>query len=173
MRRTYFITSTANGWIRLFDRPEFSQIILNSLAFMISEERIKLHGYVIMPNHLHLILTVSKSYDLSSFLRDFHKFTSQQIIKILRNESSSLLEKLEVDKNDRRYQVWMETHAPKAIEMFPFLRQKLEYIHNNPLSPRWSLCDKPEDYPFSSARDYILKEDGKLKIEIMTPWTEA
>lgn len=139
---------------------------------MISEERISLHGYVIMPNHLHLILTVAESYDLPSFLRDFHKFTSQQIIKILRNESSSLLEKFEVDKSDRRYQVWLETHSPKMIETFPFFRQKLEYIHNNPLSPRWRLCERPEDYQLSSARDYILKEDGKLKIEIMTPWTE-
>lgn len=147
MRQTYFITSTVNSWIRLFDRPEFVQVVLDSLAFLIAERRIKLNGYAIMPNNLHLILSVADFYDLPSFLRDFHKFTSQQILKILRNESDSLLEKLEVGKNDRRHQVWMETHAPKAIRDISFFRQKLEYIHNNPLNPRWLLCEKPEGYP--------------------------
>lgn len=85
---------------------------------------------------------------------------------------NSLLEKLKVGKNDRRYQVWMETHAPKVIETFPFFRQKMEYIHNNPLSPCWLLCERPEDYPYSSAKDYILGKRGLLEIAVMTPWTE-
>ncbi|MDH5511441.1 MAG: transposase [Nitrospinota bacterium] len=98
MRNTYFITSTVNGWIPLFHRPEYAQVVLDSLAFVIAEERIMLHGYVIMPNHLHVILSIAEKYDLSSFLRDFHKFTSQQIIKIMRNEASGLLDRLAVKK---------------------------------------------------------------------------
>ena len=40
-----------------------------------------------------------------------------------------------------------------------FLIQKLEYMHENPLSKKWNLADTPESYPHSSARFYEMNED--------------
>jgi putative transposase len=160
----YFTTSTVKDWMRLFSEERFRNIILKSLEFLIRENRIDLHGYVLMPNHLHSIFTVRASYNLGNIFRDFHKFTSQQIIKLLRNQNSGTLNKFVSQRSDRKYQIWQATHAPKEIETFDFFKQKLNYIHWNPCSGRWHLCEQPEEYLYSSARDYLTDEEGLLKI---------
>jgi len=72
---------------------------------------------------------------------------------------------LKSERKDRVYQIWQNTHSPKQIESFPFFRQKLEYIHNNPCTEHWQLCELPEQYPYSSASDYLLDKPGILDIE--------
>ena len=161
----YFTTSTIKNWIHLLARSELRDIIIESFKFLIDDKRIKLHGYVIMPNHIHTIYTVLNPHILSTIFRDFHKYTSQQILKLLRNEKSKELHVLKSERKDRAYQFWQNTHSPKQIESFPFFRQKLEYIHNNPCSQHWKLCELPEQYPYSSAGDYLLNKHGILHIE--------
>jgi putative transposase len=60
-----------------------------------------------------------------------------------------------VNAKDRKYQIWERN--PLSIDIYSrdVLLQKLDYIHNNPLQDKWKLCDKPEDYRFSSAAYYI------------------
>ena len=161
----YFTTSTIRDWIPILQEERFRRIVIDSLKFLINQKRIRLHGYVIMPNHLHLILSVENPFVLSDIFRDFHKFTSQQIIKILRNEKEYLLERLKSKKKDRKFQIWQTTHGLKQIENLAFFQQKLEYIHNNPCSKKWNLCSTPEVYHYSSAIDYILNERGILELE--------
>jgi REP element-mobilizing transposase RayT len=160
----YFTTSTVKDWIRLFDRPDLRGIVLESLRFVIRDHRIQLHGYVLMPNHLHLIFSPIPPQTISTVFRDFHKYTSQQMIKILRNEHSDVLNTFTSPRTDRLVQIWQATHAPKEIESATFFRQKLDYIHNNPCSERWLLSNTPEEYLYSSARDYILGEVGMIEI---------
>ena len=132
---------------------------------MTNDKRILLHGYVIMPNHIHTIYTVIEPNTYSDILRDFHKFTAQQMIKIMKNQKDSRLSSFQSGRKDRIYQIWQSTHSPKNIESYPFFRQKLEYIHYNPCAERWQLCNEPEEYPYSSAKDYLLDIPGILKIE--------
>lgn len=162
--KTYFITSTIKNWIHLLSNKGLRDVILESIQFMINDQRILLHGYVIMPNHIHKILTVRKPYNLSQIFRDFHKYTSQQMIKIMRNNKDPILSKFRSNRNDRYYQIWQTTHYPKEIETFSFFKQKLEYIHYNPCTEHWRLSKAPEDYPFSSAGDYLANIPGILKI---------
>ena len=161
----FFTTSTVKDWIPIFQEERFRRIVIDSIKFLINQKRIRLHGYVIMPNHLHLIFSVVNPFVLSDIFRDFHKFTPQQIIKILRNEKEHLLKRVKSKKSDRKFQIWQSTHAPKQVENLTFFRQKLEYIHNNPCSERWKLCRAPEEYLYSSAKDYILNKRGVLEIE--------
>jgi len=160
----YFTTSTVINWIHLFRRKDFLQIIIEALQFLITTKRIELHAYVAMPNHLHLIFSPLAPQQLRTIFRDFHKFTAQQILKILRNEKSSLLAQLRSNKTDRKYSVWQSGHMAKEIESASFFEQKLEYIHNNPLQEHWQLSATPEDYLYSSAKDYLLGETGILPI---------
>ena len=161
----YFITSTIKDWIHLLAKSEFMDIVIQSLRFLVERKSIRLHGYVLMPNHIHTIYTVNDYDTLSNILRDFHKYTSQQIIKLLRNQNDNSLELFRSSRSDRTYQIWQTTHSPKQIESFPFFRQKLEYIHFNPCTERWNLCEYPEDYLYSSAKDYLLNAFGILPIE--------
>ncbi len=135
------------------------------MNFLVQQNRIKIHGYVIMPNHIHLIISICEPHQISNILRDFHKFTSQQIIKIFRNENNPILNKLLSEKKDRKYQIWQTTHAIKEIESHNFYVQKLEYIHNNPCQDRWQLCENPENYFYSSAKNYILNQESCVIVE--------
>ena len=71
----YFITSTIKDWIHLLSMQEFRGIVIQSIVFLIQDKRIRLHGYVIMPSHIHTIYIVEEPFSLSDILRDFHKFT--------------------------------------------------------------------------------------------------
>jgi putative transposase len=140
------------GWYPLLKEAIFRGIVMDSMHFMIDESRIKLHGYAVMPNHLHMIFTVIQSYRLFEIFHNFHKYTSQQIHKITRNDR-------------KKYQIWQTTNALKDIVSYKFYRQKLDFIHLNPYTERWNLCERPEKYPFSSAPDYILGIDRSLPID--------
>ena len=160
----FFTTSTVKDWYPILKQERFRKIVIDSISFLIEDGRIKLHGYVIIPNHLHTIFTVLKPYHLFEIFRDFHKFTSQQILKVLRNEKQNLLLRFQSEYVDRKHQIWQTTHAAKEIVSFPFFRQKLEYIHWNPCNERWKMCEKPDDYPYSSATDYLIGIAGPLSI---------
>lgn len=161
----FFVTSTINNWTPLLSEPAYRDLVIQSLQILINDRRIELHGYVIMPTHIHLIYSVLEPYSLSDISRDFHKFTAQQIIKSMRNNGYKELAPFKSKRTDRQYQIWQSTHSPKQIESYSFFKQKLEYIHNNPCSERWRLCERPEDYPFSSARDYLTGQPGILRID--------
>ena len=88
----YFITATIVDWIPLFIDPEIVQFVLDSMLFMQKQKRIVIYAYVIMENHLHLILS---SPDLSSEIGKFKSFTARQIIDFLEgNNYSRILDKL-------------------------------------------------------------------------------
>ncbi|MBI4665795.1 MAG: transposase [Nitrospinae bacterium] len=170
MRQAYFITSTINQWAHLFHRKEMAGIILESLSTRAQQGKIKINGYVIMPNHIHMIITINEGNVLADFLRDFHKYTAKKIIETLNRDNDPLLSRFTVEKRDRKIQIWQKTHSPKKLISWEFLKQKLEYIHNNPLAKKWRLCDRPENFAWSSARDY-LGQSGPLPVEVVSPWT--
>ena len=84
----------------------FKDIVIDSLRFLSKAERIRVFGFVVMSNHFHLIWQMSGDHKRDDVQRDFLKFTSQQILKVLRNEKSDVQEKLLVQSKDRKYQVW-------------------------------------------------------------------
>ena len=59
--------------------------------------------------------------------------------------------------------VWQDSYWDKNIYSERFLRQKLSYVHRNPL--RAGLVEQPEDYPYSSYRDYALGDDSLFQID--------
>jgi putative transposase len=133
----------------------FKQII-DSLQFLTGAERVKVFAFCIMNNHIHLIWQMLGDHKPEDVQRDFLKFTSQQILKVLHNENSTMLDALRVNAKDRKHQVWERKAFSMPVYEDKFLFQKLEYIHNNPVVAGY--CNHPEDYYFSSASFY-LKSD--------------
>jgi putative transposase len=151
---TYFGTCTVVGWLPLFAMPALAEIILSSFQFLHEQNRLALHAYVIMENHLHLSATAS---GFSDELRNFKSYTAKRIVDLLRlSQSSSHLEQMRFfkkhHKTDQTYQVWQEGSHLVAIAEDKTLRQKIEYIHFNPV--RRGYVDQPEYWRYSSARDY-------------------
>lgn len=127
-----------------------------------------------MPSHLHMICKADEGFNLSDILRDFKTYTSKKIIEIIHEEPESRRECLPAGKagmldyfstackhlkRNQKFKVWQDGNQAKEIFSFSFLYEKLEYlpvrqagIHNNPVEDL--IVEKPEDYLFSSARNY-------------------
>ncbi len=97
------------------------------------------------------------------------KFTARSIINFMLMNDDPLLVKLKVKAGDRRQQVWERNSL--AVELFTkeVFIQKLNYIHNNPLQPKWKLCTGPEEYFYSSANFY---ETGVDDFGILTHFND-
>jgi putative transposase len=148
-----FITTTCINWTPILSEDRFKNIITDSLTYLKNANRIHVYGFVIMSNHFHLIWQMLGEHTREHVQRDFLKFTSQQILKHLRNEQSDLQKQLLVQTTDRKYQVWERNSLSVPLWSRSVFLQKLEYIHNNPVQA--GLCQYPEDYKYSSAEHYL------------------
>lgn len=173
----YFLSFTVVGWVDVFTRKETKQIIIDSIKHCCDNKGLLIYGYVIMTNHLHLIARANDpEIGLSEIIRDFKKFTSKEIIKWV-NESNKESRKewmqmvfkyhAKLNSNNSEYQVWQQKSRPKIIVHSRFAQQKLNYIHYNPV--RAGYVDYPQDYPYSSYRDYYSEKEycGLLPVNIM------
>ena len=151
-----FFTATILEWKYLLKPDKYKNIITDSLDFLVTEKRAAVYGFVIMPNHMHLIWHIAEGHKREDVQRDFLKYTAQQIKFDLIEQHPALLEKFKVGARDRTYQIWERN--PLSISLFSknvFL-QKLDYIHNNPVNA--GLCSLPEEYIYSSASFYINED---------------
>jgi REP element-mobilizing transposase RayT len=159
----YFLTFQVVDWVDIFTRKIYRDIILESFTFCRKHKGLKLWAYVVMSNHVHCIIS-AKEENLSDIVRDFKAHTAKKIIKAVQeiNESRRdwLLKRFEfAAKSNLRsgtFQFW--THENHAVEIISnhFLRQKLAYIHENPV--RAGLVEKPSDWLYSSQRNYMNLE---------------
>ena len=79
----HFITCTVVNWIDVFSREQYKEIIIESLKYCIDAKGLEFHAWVIMSNHLHLIVSAKDEEKLADIIRDFKKYTSKQIIKAI------------------------------------------------------------------------------------------
>jgi putative transposase len=106
-------------------------------------------GYVLMPNHVHLLLSEPKRQPLAS------------TINVLKAETSKSL------KGDRK-QFWQIRYYDFNVLTHQKHVEKLKYIHRNPVER--GLVEKPEDWPWSSYRHYLTGEQGRVEIESEHTW---
>lgn len=154
LQRLYFFTATILDWKPLFNKDEHNQIIINSLRYLSDHGKIAVYGFVIMPNHIHLIWECLSKNQKEMPYTSFLKFTSHAFLKNLRINYPQELTQFEVEKSSRKHQFWQRDSL--AIELWTpeVVYQKLEYTHNNPCQGKWMLVSNPLQYQYSSARYY-------------------
>ena len=172
---TYFVTFTIVGWVDVFTRKELNEIIVDSLKFCQKQKCLIINAYVIMSNHIHLIVRAAPdSEGLSAIIRDFKKYTSKKILEfVLTDKKESRQEWMKIvfayhakyNKNNSKYQVWQQNNRPKMLIHPRFSQRIISYIHLNPV--RSKIVDQPEDYVYSSARNYAEYKEVELEVEIM------
>ncbi|MEP4095753.1 transposase [Reichenbachiella sp.] len=155
----YFVTSTVVHWIDLFTRREFKYIVVDSLKYCQKEKGLIIHAWVLMPSHLHMVISTNGK-PLESIMRDFKKHTSRAIIKELDRINESRKEWLmrafgNAAKKVKRvtsYKVWQDGNHPILLDTNQLQEQKVDYIHRNPVETE--VVDESVYYWYSSARDY-------------------
>ena len=150
----HFLTCTIRHWLPVFRWPEAAEAVIESWRFLGEHAGLIIYGYVIMEDHLHAIAAAP---DLPGVIARFKSFTALRILEALRKRGDRTLlwllsRRLPQRKANRQHQVWQEGSHPKQIVSHEMMRQKLDYIHNNPV--RRGYVDDPADWRYSSARNY-------------------
>ncbi|MBS1742841.1 MAG: transposase, partial [Bacteroidetes bacterium] len=101
-----FYTATIYQWKQLLLDNECKDIIIESLQWLVINRRIVLNGFVIMSNHIHLIWQPLNEFTPSDIQASFMKYTSQQMIRLLKKHKPEMLAEFKVNKGNRNYQLW-------------------------------------------------------------------
>jgi REP element-mobilizing transposase RayT len=169
----YFITATVLGWRRLFAKSTYAHIVLGSLDWHRRQGRWALYAFVLMPDHLHAIIKPRNERTISDVLQSFGSFTTHSILAQLRAEGRSGLLTFFRQRQDcdvrKKHQIWQPIQA-KNVHSRAFLREKLEYIHENPVAKRWHLAGEWADYPYSSACYYDKGVAAAVEVDDVREW---
>jgi len=134
------------------------------------------------------LLCKSNTDDLSGTIRDIKSFTSKQMLRYIQEENESrrtwMLNIFEFEakkhKRNTQYQIWTHKNHAEYIYSNKFIRQKLDYVHNNLVKRshealasnpvKAGIVENPEEYLYSSAGNYAGL-DNLLLIEMLSlPW---
>jgi REP element-mobilizing transposase RayT len=161
----YFITATVVNWLPVFTTAARCNIIVNSLSYCREHMRLRIYAWVILDNHFHAVLAGS---DLADTIAQLKKFTAREILAQLKTEGRDwLLNQLQyfraAHKTASRHQVWQEGSHPPAMVSDEIMRQKLEYMHNNPV--KRGLVASPEHWRYSSAHEWLPAAEPVLRVD--------
>ena len=168
----HFLTFTVCGWVDLFTRKEYKDILIDSFNFCQQEKGLILHTYVIMSNHIHLMARAKEGFTLSDIIRDYKKHTHKQMIAVAESNIESrrlwMLHQFKYYGNrnskNENYQIWTNNNHPEECFSDKFIFSKINYIHDNPV--RAGIVSNAYDYIYSSAAIYAGKK-GILYVEVV------
>jgi REP element-mobilizing transposase RayT len=167
----HYVTSVTFDRVPVFRKDHSCSLFIDALAVTREKEPFKLIGYVIMPDHIHLLAN-PLCLDISVVVGRLKGRSAVSILNWLRAEvQSTSLAKLALGKplkSGQTHAVWMKEFSAIDIWSRKFIRQKLNYIHMNPV--RAGLCDHPGKWRWSSYQAYLPHEPGTVPIEIDQRW---
>jgi putative transposase len=167
--QAHFVTSTIVDWLPVFTSSARCDIVAEAIDYCRKHKELKLYGWVIMPNHFHAVVQAA---ELSRVTADLKKFTARRLIEQLRIERRERLLKILRDlrlphKHENTYQVWQEGFHPQALYSDETIRQKLDYLQNNPA--RAGFVAAPEHWRYSSAHERC---DGAILVIRCDDWRQ-
>jgi len=155
----YFWTDTIKDWKHLLKQDKYKQLIISSWQELVNRGQIVVYGFVIMPNHLHVIWELKEPNGREMPHASFNKYTSHMILKDLKRHHPAVLPFFKVDDSEREYRIWQRDPLAIHMDSKQKVEQKIDYIHRNPLHERWNLVDCPENYRWSSSKFYQSEKD--------------
>src|SRR5207249_3187885 len=142
------LRSVAQARLRLFTTDASCRVFESALERVRRSYKLYVYGYVVMPEHVHLLLSEPQPYTLADALKSLKQGVSRRLI----GDAEHFWQKRYYDFNIRNYLQFVE---------------KLRYIHRNPV--KRGLCERPEDWEWSSFRHYATGCEGRVEIE--SEWT--
>ncbi len=171
----YFVSFAVINRIDLFIRNEYKDIMIDSWKYCQAKKGLEIYGYCIMSSHIHMIIGTHGD-KLENIMRDMKKHTSVALKTAIeqhpaesRREWMLWMMKRAGRKNSHNadFQLWQQNNHPIELFNLKILHQKLDYMHNNPVEA--GIVAHPEDYLYSSARDYYSGLPGLIEIILVEP----
>jgi putative transposase len=142
--QSHFVTFCCYHRRPLFTASPPKRIFEAALERIRRSFRLCVYGYVVMPEHVHLLLSEPERETLAEALKSLKQGVSRRLI----GEAEHFWQKRYYDFNIRNHRQFVE---------------KLRYIHRNPV--KRGLCERAEDWEWSSYRQYATGEEGCVEIE--------
>ena len=167
----YFITFTILDWLYVFTEEKYCKLVFKWFDYIKENYGNKIYGYVIMPNHIHVILEISeRSPVIGKLVQNAKRFLAYGIVDYLEADGrADILSHFQSKANKRKrakHKVFNHRYDSLILQSLKFFLQKLNYIHNNPCQEKWRLAEYPEEYNYSSAANYISGK-GLYVVEVM------
>jgi putative transposase len=131
LRSSYFVTTKCAQSRAIFQVIEIAEIVVDTLLHYRDQGAYLLHEFVVMPDHLHLVVTPASSLEKS--------------MQLVKGGSSHRIHQ----QRDQKIEIWQAGFYDWTIRDFADWQTKVKYIHENPV--RAKLVQRPEDWPYSSA----------------------
>ncbi len=158
--KLHFVSFATIHWIDLFVRPEYSEVLIESIKYCQSEKGLEIYAWCIMPSHVHLIIG-TRDKPMQDILRDFKSHTSRILRETIQTnpiESRKewiiwMMERAgKKNGNNNDWQLWQQHNHPIELNSNEMLDQRLGYLHMNPVVS--GFVNEPEHWKYSSAIDY-------------------
>ena len=169
----YFVSFSTVGWIDVFTRTVYKDIVVDSIQYCQKNKGLNVYARVILTNHVHMIADAEGNL-MQHIMRDLKRHTSKQLLKaIAENPQESRKEWMlaifgnagRYNSNNKDFQFWQQDNHPIELLSVAMLKQKLDYLHANPVKA--GFVDKEEEYLYSRARDYHGTGKGLLTVELL------
>jgi putative transposase len=164
----YFVTTTITSWANVFIEDRYCDILIRNIKHYQERYRFTVLGYVIMPSHFHWIVEVNpKCGTISDIMRDIKKYSAWDLMEALAQDGKRDLSHLfaraaqAFPRHHRKF--WMSRFDDEVVRNQQMFWARLKYIHNNPVEA--GIVERPEDYKYSSARNYILGDHSVLEVD--------
>lgn len=157
----HFITCSVVYMIPVFTREEHFRVLADSLNYCTGHKGLVVHGYVLMPNHFHMIASQDDGR-ISDVMRDLKRHTSTALLDLLEQEQRVTWLRAFRNAGDGQPKLWEEGFHPEQVHSQAFYQQKLDYIHANPV--RAGFVDSPCQWKYSSSGFYYEDTPPLVKV---------
>jgi len=147
-RQSHFVTFCCFHRRRLLTTDASRRTFEAALERVRRSFNLRVYAYVIMPEHVHLLLSEPERGLLADALKSLKQGISRRLIGSAEH-------------------FWHKRYYDFNIRNYPQFVEKVKYIHRNPV--KRGLCERPEDWEWSSFRHYATGCEGRVEIE--SEWT--
>ncbi|MCB2225079.1 MAG: transposase [Desulfarculaceae bacterium] len=157
MSHAFFLTFSCHDRRRLLDDDAAKGIVINVLSEQLEKRKGRCLGFVIMPDHVHTVVWFPAPDELAEFIKQWKRLSSYYIRKNLEGKQPQYHKAVRAKEP-----IWQRRYYCFNLYSETKIKEKLDYMHNNPLKA--GLVAKPELWPFSSARYYLLEQPVGIDI---------
>ncbi len=157
----HFITCSVVYMIPVFTREEHFRVLADSLNYCTEHKGLVVRGYVLMPNHFHMISDQSEGR-IAEVMRDLKRHTSSTLLNLLQQEQRVTWLRAFKNAGEGQPKLWEGGFHPEQVHSQPFYQQKLDYMHANPV--RAGFVEDCCHWKYSSAGLYYRGTPSLVKV---------
>jgi putative transposase len=159
-----FVTFTTYRRIKLLEFEPTMELVAKHISSLREVEQIKVHGYVIMPDHVHLVITPPDTVKLGLEIGKMKARSAHGILSIWRTIGLSVPMRLNIDHEPTGQSAfWQRRCYDHNCRTPEILKEKINYCHMNPVKQK--LVSSPEEWLYSSYNWYMGKSNVPVQID--------